>query len=130
MSVLGIALPPGPVQRPAIQGGHVIGDQDDIDLVAFEELGQGLVGGPRGFHGADDRGRPGLGLALLQVRPEGGEAVPGVGDAELLVQDPGVREADLGHVLGLRDVDADEEAVPRGAEVLLQFPKALDADGV
>jgi len=32
----------------------------------------------------------------------------------------------MGHVLGLGDVDPDEESVPRDSEILSQFPKALD----
>jgi hypothetical protein len=33
-----------------------------------------------------------------------------------------VGEADLGHVLGLGDVDPDQEPIPLRAEILLQFP--------
>jgi hypothetical protein len=41
-----------------------------------------------------------------------------------------VGEADLGHVLPLRDVDPNQEPVPSRPEIRLQFPKALDSDGI
>jgi len=69
-------------------------------------------------------------LPPLQVRPEGGEARLRVGDVELLVYDPRVREPHLRHVLDLRDVEADEEPIPLGPEIRLELPKALDSDGI
>ena len=85
VGVLGVALPPGAVQGAAVVVRHVGGDQHDIGAVGLQELGQGLVVGPRGLHRADDLGDPGLGLAPLQVRPEGCEAGLHVGDDELQV---------------------------------------------
>jgi hypothetical protein len=67
-------------------------------------------------------------LPPLQVRPEGVEAHLGVGDRQGLVHELRVGEAELRHVLGLRDVDAHEEPIPVRAEIRLQFAKALDSD--
>jgi hypothetical protein len=106
----------------------VVGDEDHIDPVGFQELGQGLMVGPRGLHGTDDLGGAGLPPTSLEVGPEGFEACGRVRDRQLLVQELCVGEADLGHVLGLRDVDPDQEPVALGAEVLLEFTKALDSD--
>jgi hypothetical protein len=106
----------------------VVADEDDVDPLAFQEGGERLVVGARGLHGADDLGDAGLPLAPREVRPEGGDAGLRVRDPEVLVQDPGVGQADLGHVLRLRDVDPHEEPVSLGPEVRLQFPKALDSD--
>ena len=61
---------------------------------------------------------------------EGGEAGLGVGDDELLVQDPGVGEAHLGHVLGLRHIDPHEEPIAPSPKICLEFAKALDPDCV
>ncbi len=128
VGVLGIALPPGPVQRPAVVVRHGVGDQHDVGAVGFQELRQGHVVGACGFHGADDLGDAGLGLPLRQVGPEGGEARLGVRDRELSVQELRVGEADLGHVLGLRHIDPHEEPVPPPAEIRLEVAKALDTD--
>jgi hypothetical protein len=128
VGILGIGLPPGAVQRAAVVVGHLGRDEHHIDPVAFQEGGERLVVGARRLHRAHDLDAPGLLLPPLQVHPEGREAALRVGDAELLVQDPGVGETDLGHVLGLRDVDPHEEPVALGPEVRLQFPKALDSD--
>jgi hypothetical protein len=84
--------------------------------------------GPRGFYRADDLAHPGLGPPLFQVGPEVLEARLGVGDRYPLVQNAGVREADLGHVLRLGDVDPDEEPIPPRAQRLLELAKALDSD--
>lgn len=112
MGILGVALPPGPIQGPAVVVGHVIRDEDDIRPVALQEAGERVMVGPRGLHGADDLRDPGLLLAPLQVRPEAFEARLGVGDRQGLVHELRVGEADLRHVLGLRDVDAHEEPIP------------------
>jgi hypothetical protein len=109
--------------------GHGVRDEDDRRPVGLQGLGQGLVVGPGGLYRADELGdTAGLPLAGLQVRPEGGEARLGVGDHQRFVQYPGVSQADLGHMLGLGDVDPHQEPVPLRAEVLLQFTKALDSD--
>jgi len=96
--------------------------------VALQEAGERLMIGPRGFHGADDLGDAGLLLPPLQVCPEAFEPRGRVGDPQGLVQELRVGEPDLGHVLDLRDVDPDQEPLPLGPEIRLQFPKALDSD--
>ncbi len=128
MGVLRIALPPGPIQSPPVVVGDLVRDEDDIDPVGLQELRERFVVSASGLHGTDDLPGAGGRLVGLQPCPESLEVGPGVGDVEALLQDPGVGEAHLRHVLPLRDVDADEEPIPIRSQRLLQFPKALDSD--
>ncbi len=128
--ILPVVLVPGPVLGPPVPVGHAARDQEHVRPLGLEELGQGLVVRPRGLEAADDLPAPGRPLRLLDPRPELREAPGGVRDREGRHHDPGVGVPQMGHVLPLRDVEADEEPVPLRPESLLELAKALDSDCV
>jgi hypothetical protein len=110
--------------------GHLVRDQDDVHPLAFEEAPERLVVGPgRLERGHDLRAPRGL-LGGRELPPEGGEAGRGVRDDDLGAHDRPVGHPELGHMLALPDVDPDEEPVPVDPQGRLQFPKALDSDGI
>ena len=126
----GIALLPGPVEQPAVERRDVVVHEDHVGPLGVEEGGQGLVVGAGRFEGHHDLREPCRPLVVLEAAPEGREARGGVREGHRLLQDPGVGEPDLGHVGGLRHIEPDEEAVPSGPEVRLQFPESLDTLGI
>jgi len=130
VGVLRSILRPRAVEQAAVEGRHVVIHQHDGGPLGVKELGEGLVVGPRRFQGHDDLRHPRSPLVALEPPPEGREAGRGVREGHGRLQDPGVREPDLGDVGGLRHVDANQEPVPASPEIRLQLPNPRDSRAV
>ncbi len=128
--VLAVVLVPGPVLGAAVPVGHGAGDEDDVRALPFEEAGDRRVVGAGGFQAAHHLAAPRHALGPLDCGPELCEPPRGVRDHELGQHDPGVGVPQMGHVLRLGDVEADEKAFSVRPQRGLQLPEAFDTDGV
>jgi hypothetical protein len=128
--VLPIVLVPGPVLGPPVPVGHAAGEEDHVGALGFEERGDRLVVGPGGLQAANDLVTPGRPLRLLDPRPELREAPGGVRNGECRRHHPGVGVAEVDHMLGLGDVEPDQEALPIRPQGRLQIPEPLDTGGI